>query len=152
MLMGLTALSVIVLDRLSKIWAMAALPSEIIVIPGILQLLYTENTGMAFGLLSGQTLFFAAVTIAALIGAIFVLKKFTLNTFSRLALGLAIGGAIGNLIDRIFMGCVVDMFDLLFMDFAVFNVADMGLTVGIGMLMISILFMPKVWEAKKTCK
>jgi len=152
MLIVLFSLLVLTADRVMKIWAMANKPNGSVLIRGVLQLLYTENKGMAFGLFSGQTWVFAAISALALGAAFLMAHKFKMNGFCRAALGLAIGGAAGNLIDRIFLGYVVDMFDFLFVRFAVFNVADAGLTIGTGMLMVAILFMPKAWEVKKQCK
>lgn len=149
MLIILFSFLVLAADRAMKMWAAAEMPSGTVLIPGILQLLYTENRGMAFGLFAGQTWVFAVISILALIAAFFVARRFRLNRLCHVALGLAIGGAVGNLVDRLFLGFVVDMFDFLFVKFAVFNVADAGLTVGIGMLMAAILFMPKAWEVKK---
>jgi lipoprotein signal peptidase len=152
MLMILAFIGVVLIDRLVKIWAMGARPENIRFLPGVLQLFYVENTGMAFGLFAGQPIWFAVIAIPALLAAFFVLRRFRLNAFCRVALGLLAGGAVGNLIDRLFLGYVVDMFDFLFVNFAVFNVADIGLTVGTIMLMFAILFMPKAWEVKASCR
>lgn len=152
MITTLLAVLVIALDRAVKLFAsstLKALPGGMPLWPGVLRLFYAENTGMAFGLMPGQRLFFAAATAIALAAAFVAFKKFRLTRLPKIALGLALGGTVGNLIDRLFFGFVVDMFDFEFMRFAVFNIADAALSVGVCLLIISILFMPKAWEAKK---
>ena len=126
----------IIIDRISKILAakyLAGGPS-VVVIPYLLGLRYLENTGMAFSLLSGKTVFLAVVTALALIVMAYCLfvKKLG-DRFERFCFILIFAGGVGNLIDRVFQGYVIDYFEFLFMDFAIFNVADVYVCVGVGL-------------------
>ena len=100
-------------------------------IPGILRLTYAENDGAAFSMLSGRREFFIVVTIIVLVAAFyFLLRGHIHGLFGIVSLSLCISGAIGNFIDRVSRGYVVDMFEPIFIDFAIFNVADILLNVG----------------------
>lgn len=118
-------------------------------IPGFIGMTYMENTGMAFGLMNGQTVLLSVITAVVVVGMLFTMKRFVLSSFTKLAFGLVLGGAVGNLIDRLFMGYVVDMFVFEFVSFAVFNVADAAVTVGALLLAFSIMFRPRDWEVRK---
>lgn len=136
----------VILDQLSKIWAVQNYTSAAVeVIPGILSFTYVENTGAAFGLFSGNTLALTIVScvLAVVLGAVLIKYRKSCNLFSRISLALMLAGAIGNLIDRIFAGYVVDFIRFDFVHFAVFNVADTFITVGTVLLLISILFFEK---------
>lgn len=118
-------------------------------IPGtgdLLRLTYVENRGAAFGLLQNQTLFFVLVGVVV-IGVIAASYRYLPRSgvLMHLALGLQLGGAVGNLIDRVRQGYVVD-----FMDFGyrqnwwpVFNVADSAIVVGVALLALTYLRMPR---------
>ena len=115
------------LDRFSKILAVKYLSggTPVTVIPHILGLRYTENTGAAFSMLSKNTDFLIIITIvsmAFLVYLIFIKKYGTV--IERALMTVVLAGGIGNLIDRIVSGYVVDYFEFLFINFAVFNVAD----------------------------
>lgn len=128
---------VFALDRVIKImWGSA----NFTLIPHVLGVRGTQNTGMAFGWLSGNPLLLAAVTVLVLLALFLYLKKQKVTGFEALGLGLLIGGALGNLFDRIVYGYVIDMLEPLFMNLFVFNVADAGITVGASILMICLLF------------
>lgn len=126
-------------DRLSKVMAAKYLADGTVmtVIPYFLGLRYLENTGMAFSMLSGKTVFLAVVTAAALIiMAYFLFVKNYGERFERFCFILIFAGGVGNLIDRVFQGYVIDYFEFLFMDFAIFNVADVYVCVGVGLYAI----------------
>lgn len=124
-------------DRLTKImWA----ESNFTLIPHLLGVHGTKNTGMAFGLFSGKPLLLAAITMLVLIGVFVYIKKHPIKGLEALGLGLLIGGALGNLIDRIVYGYVIDMLEPLFMNLFIFNVADAGITVGAALLVIALIF------------
>lgn len=128
---------VFALDRVSKImWGSA----DFTLIPHVLGVRGTQNTGMAFGWLSGNPLLLAAVTVLVLLALFLYLRKQKVTGPEALGLGLLIGGALGNLFDRIVYGYVIDMLEPLFMNLFVFNIADAGITVGAGILMICLLF------------
>lgn len=100
-------------------------------IPHVLDLTYVENTGAAFSLFADHTwaLTLVSLTMSLLLAAA-LWKKFFHHPLGRLTLTLLLAGAVGNLIDRALRGFVVDMFHVLFMRFAVFNVADICVVVG----------------------
>lgn len=140
------ALLVLALDRISKELA-AGLPGDgIVLIPGVLGLRYAQNTGAAFSLLAGQPRLLGILSLAVIAAGFLWLRKKPLAAFPLAALALMAGGAAGNMIDRLVRGYVPDMIEALFVNFPVFNVADSCLTVGCGMLMISLLFRKKDYE------
>ena len=129
---GLTAACVFVLDAASK-WLVQTrmVPGQsLAVIPGFFYITYVRNAGAAFGLLQGQTALFIAVAIAvvALI-ATYGRRMARHHTSIGFALGLQLGGAMGNLVDRVVYGRVVDFLDFRIWAF-VFNVADAAIVVG----------------------
>ena len=109
-------------------------------LPGIMELRYVENDGMAFSMLSGrQTLLIVvtSITIGALVWYLFF-KKPPMRA-ERVALCLIIAGGLGNLIDRVAAGRVIDFFATTFINFAVFNVADCFVCVGAALFVIAVL-------------
>ncbi len=134
--------AIVLLDQLSKYWAKTVLQPlwEMPLIPGIVKLTYAENTGAAFSLLRGGRWIFIAVTGIVLIVAIGWLRKGEIRSrWGRISLLMVIGGAIGNAIDRVLHGYVVDMVNLEFIHFAIFNVADAFITVGGALLLIYLI-------------
>lgn len=156
-MMWLTAFGIaamVVLDQLSKWWATAELlpVGSVPLIPGVLQLRYVLNDGAAFSMLAGRQGLLIAVTAAAMLVmlGILLLGKAE-NGVVHWSLAMIVGGGIGNLIDRVLNGVVVDYFEVLFMEFAVFNVADCFVVVGCILLFIGILFSERIqaYSAKK---
>ena len=134
----LIAALIVIVDQAVKAWVRHALPlgTSLALWPGVFQITYTQNRGMAFSLLEGATLFLAA---AALIvsGVIIAAQRRAGNRMPLvygLALALPLGGAIGNLIDRVWLRYVTDLFDFRLINFPVFNVADSAITIGIALL------------------
>lgn len=136
--------AIVVLDQLTKWWVVATLPGDpIVVIDGFLTLRYVTNSGAAFGMLegAGSIIALAAVATAVIIA---VAVRNDPGRWESLALGLVGGGAVGNLLDRIFRGdglldgAVVDWFDLDF--FPAFNVADSAITVGAILALVLAFF------------
>lgn len=109
-------------------------------IPKVVSLTYLKNSGAAFSMLENQQWFFTIITLIAM-GAAFVYlyRHIKGSLWLLLGLTLIISGGIGNFIDRVRQGFVVDMFHLDFMNFAIFNVADIYLTIGVGLLLIYLL-------------
>jgi len=131
--MGLFALGIIALDQILKAWVLAnfALGEVRPFIPGLLQLRYTQNTGMAFSFLAGHAWVPLILTPLLLIGLGFCLwKKMFPCKVQQLALAAVMAGGLSNWIDRLIHGFVVDMLDPVFMRFAVFNLADCFITLG----------------------
>ena len=109
-------------------------------IPKILSLTYLRNTGAAFSILEKQQWLFAVITLVVIGAAIWYLSKHIKGSVWLLsALSLIIAGGIGNFIDRMRQGFVVDMFQLDFINFAIFNVADSYLTIGVLVLIVMML-------------
>ena len=114
------------------------------IINGILRFTYVENTGAAFGIMKDMRWFFILLTVVLLAILFYLFKKsYVKNLFMRTGLLLIISGAIGNLIDRILFGYVVDFIDFYIIDFPVFNVADCLICVGAAMLLIYYIFIEK---------
>lgn len=132
----------IVLDQLVKAYVVQniALGEIKSWIPNFVSLTYLQNRGAAFSILQDQQLLFAVITLVVVVGAIWYLHKHMEDSFWMvLGLTLIIAGGLGNFIDRISQGFVVDMFHLDFINFAIFNVADSYLTVGVVVLLFAML-------------
>ena len=141
------ALISLIADQLTKHWA-RGLTQPMTLIPGVIGLRYAENTGMAFSLLSGQSWLLGVVSAAVILIGYLVLRRYRLGTLASVAAMLMLGGAAGNMIDRFLRGYVVDMFEALFVDFAIFNVADAALCVGTALLAYTLIFRPDEWREK----
>ncbi|MBQ8960480.1 MAG: signal peptidase II [Ruminococcus sp.] len=144
-------------DQLVKYWAIHSLAPvrtmEFIHFGSVkvLDLTYLENDGAIFGSMSGQRWFLIGFTslviIAGVIALFFAAKR---SKFLGASIALFVAGGIGNLIDRIRFGYVVDMFEVKLFHFAIFNVADICVTVAFAMILIYIIFIdPKIEKAKK---
>ena len=123
----------VALDQLVKYLVLENIPlgQHVPFIPYILDLTYVQNTGAAFSMFNQHTWVLTLVSLVmSVVLAAAVWKNFFRHPLGKLCLTLVLGGAIGNLIDRAFRGFVVDMFNVLFMNFAVFNVADIFVVVG----------------------
>jgi len=133
MIYAIVAAALVVLDQLVKYLVMTNIPLEghVPFIPYLLELTYVTNTGAAFSIFSEHTWILTLVSLVmSVVLALALWKNFFRHPFGKLALTLLLAGAVGNLIDRAFRGFVVDMFNVLFMRFAVFNVADICVVVG----------------------
>ena len=134
--------ALIVLDQLVKSYVVQniALGEIKSWIPNLVSLTYLQNRGAAFSMLQDQQWFFAVITLVVMAGAIWYLHKHIEDSFwTVLGLALIIAGGLGNFIDRVSQGFVVDMFHLDFVNFAIFNVADSYLTVGVLVLLLAML-------------
>lgn len=140
------------LDQLVKYLVKANIPlgTQEEFIPHVLGLTHIHNTGAAFSMLSGARWFFVVLTVVFVIFALWVLyaKKIT-HPMGRWTLVLIIAGAVGNLIDRALYGYVVDMFEVLFMHFAIFNVADIFVVVGGILFCIYYGFLHDKWVSRE---
>lgn len=134
--------ALVVIDQLIKQWAVAVLQpvGSMPLIPHVVELRFVLNQGMAFSLLSGKQVFLVAVTGVMLVFVAYLLFfKSRSERLQQIALILVLGGGIGNLIDRVLNGEVVDYINVLFMNFAVFNFADICVCVGVGLWVLAIL-------------
>ena len=134
--------ALIVLDQLVKAYVVhnIALGEIKSWIPNLVSLTYLQNRGAAFSMLQDQQWFFAVITLVVMAGAIWYLHKHIEDSlWIVFGLVLIIAGGLANFIDRIGQGFVVDMFHLDFVNFAIFNVADSYLTVGVVVLLLAML-------------
>ena len=152
--MVLMGLGIVAADQLSKLWILGNIPlyEQIPVIPGLFHLTYVQNTGAAFSSFQGQqwlfVLVFAVLTVAVIWE--FKTKKMGFSTFERWCIAAIYAGGLGNMIDRVRMGFVVDMIEVEFMTFPVFNVADCFITCGCIAMLVSLIFFNKgFWKEEK---
>lgn len=151
----ITLLSAAVLvgaDQLIKLWATANLApvGAMPLIPGVVELRYVLNEGAAFSMLSGKQGFliaFTGIALAALL--VYMLYKRPARALEYCSMVLIFAGGVGNLIDRVLHQKVVDYINLLFMDFAVFNFADILVCVGFGLLILDMI-LDEVKKDKKS--
>ncbi len=139
----LTVVLLAALDQATKLWAVKALRplGEIPVIEGVFNLRYVENTGAAFSILQGKTFLLTVIPIVACIFMIYILSAKKISSrLGNWGITLILSGALGNLIDRVFRGAVVDMFDFELINFPVFNVADICVTVGAVLFFVYAIF------------
>ena len=133
MIYGLIAAVLVAVDQLVKYLVKTNIPlgEHVPFLPYLLDLTYVTNTGAAFSLFSEHTWILALVSLVMSVAlALALFRGLFKHPFGKLALTLLLAGAVGNLIDRAVRGFVVDMFNVLFMHFAVFNVADICVVVG----------------------
>jgi signal peptidase II len=134
-----------VVDQLTKAWIRASMmPQQSVpIVQNILHLTYVRNLGAAFGLFPGaRPVFMLTTTLVLFAIAAFWRRARPTEWPIVVALALVTGGAIGNMIDRAWLGQVTDFVDFTLLDFPVFNVADSGVVVGVIILMAWILFGP----------
>ena len=134
-----------VFDQWTKWLAVDKLKDQdpIVLISGVFELNYTENRGAAFGMLQDQRLFFLIMTAIVLVGVALLFYRMPFERYYLPLRGLFVvfaAGTIGNLIDRVFLGYVVDFFYISLIDFPVFNVADIFITGSLVVFVILILF------------
>ncbi|WP_308654987.1 signal peptidase II [Enterococcus faecalis] len=119
-------------------------------IPGFLSLTHLRNTGAAWSLLEGKMIFFYVITVIVSVVIIYLLiKNYKKSIWYSVGLSFVLAGAIGNFIDRVRLGYVVDMLQTDFMNFPIFNVADSTLVVGVICIFIYLILDEK---AAKECK
>jgi signal peptidase II len=140
-------LLVVLLDQAAKLWVLAnfELYESVPVIPGLFNLTFLRNTGAAFGMFAGhpawwrQTFFIGVAVIALAVIVIMQRKLGRQNSWYTISLALIGGGAVGNLIDRIAYGSVVDFLDVYISThhWPAFNVADSAISVGVGIFLLT---------------
>jgi signal peptidase II len=149
---AVSALLLAAVDQATKVWAERNLPLFELreIVPGFFGLAHVRNTGVAFSLLSNLDSrwvhpFLILATVLAMGAVLAYIAYLPCRGAAPLGLGLILGGAIGNLIDRARLGYVVDFLDLYWRNhhWPTFNVADVGITVGIALLVIDMAASPK---------
>ena len=152
--MILFAGGIVAADQITKYITVAniALGQEVPFIPGLLQFTYVRNTGAAFSSFEGQQWLFALIFLLFTVAILWEFKhnKMSFLPFERWCIVAIYGGGLGNMIDRVRMGYVVDMIETVFMDFPVFNVADCFITCGCILLIAHLIFFNKeFWKEEK---
>ncbi|KRN03712.1 signal peptidase II [Holzapfeliella floricola] len=143
-LFWLIGLVMLILDQLLKLYIATNFQLGQVqeVVPNILSFTYVQNTGGASNIFSGNMLFFYIISIIAIPVLLYLIHRTKKRHFTcQLGLILILSGTIGNLIDRIRLQYVVDMFQLDFMRFNIFNVADIAVTCGVALIIIYLLFL-----------
>lgn len=145
----------ILLDQITKYFAYKSLRlgGSIEILKSVFRFNYCENRGAAFGVLQNQIWLFAIITVI-IIGAVifFMIKKKPQNKLLVISLTLLTGGALGNFIDRVFRGYVIDFLDFYIINFPVFNVADCFVVIGAILLAVYILFFSPDFPSEKKKK
>ena len=154
---SLFAAFIVAADQFTKYLTVANIElfQDIPFIPGLLQLTYVQNTGAAFSSFEGQQWLFAIVFVifTGMILWEYFKKPMSFTTFERWCIAAIYGGGLGNMIDRIRLGYVVDMIETTFMEFPVFNVADCFITCGCILMMAHLfLFNKEFWKDDKKKK
>ena len=127
---------VLVIDRITKELAFGIPAEGITIIPGVLGLRYAENVGAAFSMLSGAPRLLGVLSLVLIVGGFIWLRKKTFRTPALTGLALMAGGAAGNMFDRLIRGFVPDMIETRFMNFPVFNAADVCICLGAALAVI----------------
>ena len=145
---------IVAADQITKLLVLQNIPlhSQIDVIPGVVGLTYVQNTGAAFSSFQGMMWLFAVIFALLTVGIVWEYKKQALG-FSKAewwCIAAIYGGGLGNMIDRLRLGYVVDMIETRFIQFPVFNVADCFITCGCILLIVHLIFFNKgFWKDNK---
>ena len=153
-LMALLAAVIVAADQITKYLVLTGidLHSTVEAIPGLFHLTYVQNTGAAFSSFEGMQWLFLLVFLVFTVAIIweFAKNKMGFTVFDRWCIVAIYAGGLGNMIDRLRLGYVVDMIAVDFMNFPVFNVADCFITCGCIALMVHLIFFNKgFWKDKK---
>ena len=152
--MALFAAGIVAADQITKYLTVAniALYQDVEFIPGFLGFTYVQNTGAAFSSFEGQQWLFALIFLVftAAIVYEYVKKSMPFTNFERWLIAAIYAGGLGNMIDRVRLGYVVDMIETTFIEFPVFNVADIFITCGCILMIIHLIFFNKeFWKEDK---
>jgi len=142
MFYAILAAALLVLDQLVKYLVRAGIPlgQSVPLVPYLLDLTYVQNTGAAFSILRSHTwLLTLTSAVVVLVICALIMKGFFKNRLGMWSAALVLAGGMGNLIDRAVFGYVTDMFKTTFMDFAIFNVADCCITIGVPLLFLYVI-------------
>ncbi len=152
MLYAIVAVIMLIMDQWLKYWTTLNVALDTgtrELIPGVISLVNIHNTGAAFGILRNARWFFIVITVIFVIAIVYMLSvNLITGRLGRWAALAVLAGALGNCIDRLMNGYVVDMFQLEFVRFAVFNVADICITCGGALFCYYLVFFPSVFEKK----
>ena len=143
------AAAVFAADRATKMFAGRIPADGTVLVPGVVGLRYTENRGIAFSMLSGRPWLLGVFSLLAIAAAFLYLRKKEIRPLSMAGLMMMLGGAAGNMVDRFVTGYVPDMIEFLFVRFAIFNVADVFLCTGCGLVILRLLLRKDDAEGKE---
>ena len=149
LIIDLVAIALLIaFDQFTKYLAVQNLKDQdsLVLIPGVLELTYLKNRGAAFGILQDQKVFFIMIAVMILVVIAYVLFRLPLEKkyiFMQIVLVMIASGAAGNMIDRVRNDYVVDFIYFVIINFPIFNVADIYVTIGTAMLVICLLFVYK---------
>lgn len=151
---GLFAVLIVAADQITKLLVLdrIALHGNVKAIPGVFHLTYVQNTGAAFSSFQGMRWLFVGIFLVLTVVLLveYFKKPMPFTVFDRFCLAAIYGGALGNVIDRVRLGYVVDMICTDFMDFPVFNIADCFITCGSLLLLVHLIFFNKAfWKDEK---
>lgn len=137
----LVALGAILLDRATKyiVARWMQIGQTIPVIKDALHITYVRNAGAAFGILQGKRWFLIIAAAAVVVIILLYARQMRGNKLMEVALGLMLAGALGNLYDRVFYSVVVDFIDFRLINFAIFNIADSAITIGVALFALDVL-------------
>ncbi len=149
-LFWVTVILVVLVDQATKAAAIEVIADgSTVLIPGIINLVHVENTGAAFSIGEGGGVLFVLIALVFLVGSCsFVWREEDLPLGIVVSVALIAGGGLGNMIDRLMNGSVTDFLSTAFMNFPVFNVADMCVTVGVACAIIGYW----IWDARQERK
>jgi signal peptidase II len=151
---ALFAVGIVAADQITKLLVLAEIPlfGHVDAVPGLFHLTYVQNTGAAFSSFEGMRWMFVVlfVILTVLIFVEYFKKPMPFTTFERWCIAAIYGGGLGNVIDRVRLGYVVDMIEVDFINFPVFNVADCFITCGCIAMIVHLIFFNKAfWKEEK---
>lgn len=151
---ALFVLLIVAADQITKYLVMEAIPlfADVPLLPGVLGLTHVRNEGAAFSSFRGMQWLFILIFVALTLAVVYEYfkKPMPFTALERWCIAAIYGGGLGNMIDRVRLGYVVDMLETKFMEFPVFNVADCFITCGCALLMVHLTFFNKrFWKDEK---
>ena len=154
LLMALFVVGIVAADQLTKLWVVAQIPvaTQVEAIPGLFHLTHVHNTGAAWSSFQGMIWLFVLIFVVFTVAIIweFSKKRWPFTMVERWCIVAIFGGGLGNMIDRLRLGYVIDMIEVEFIRFPVFNVADCFITCGCIALMVHLIFFNKdFWKEEK---
>jgi len=152
MIYAIIAAIIVIGDQIFKYWIVDAieLGGSMPSFPGIMHLTYVKNTGGAFSILNEHTWLLTVISLIMIAAIIIFMFKGKLNKPCLVTAAMVLGGAVGNIIDRIVLGYVIDMFEVDFTDYAVFNIADCFVVVGV--ILFCIFYLIQVIKEERQAK
>lgn len=153
LLAGVPAAAFLILDQIVKMWVRSdsSLVAGVPFLPGLLRLQFVRNTGAAFSIGEGHGYLFVVLAVAVVIACcVYLARAQEIAPLEAVGMGMVAGGAVGNAIDRLVFGFVTDFLATEFIDFPVFNIADIGITVGVMLAFIGFIFLSPAAQVDAT--